>query len=361
MKRSIELTKETKPPSIKHKRRRDAPSHQNQKEATMDDTEMAFQAWIRAEEAKDKKRVDETTPSGRPWPQIASPKHHHVQTQDELVSPLLKRKRPLPSSPPKKNVVLNLPLLERDDHHAKQKTELVKLLSDIQKVHPRRAKSAELDGRSNSVTIQRPASTDAIKRTPSLASNERIVGLDGLDEDIVPYIFHEPFSAIPKSDVDLSLWTVLDGNLLLQQTTPHLAKACTSLNLNGLHGDIANDGTTNKSFHEHDHLYSPRGMFFQMSTAENLAASSRSWSSNLLRVVTTAFPGLKALNLSGCTNITDAGLAFVMQKLADVVEISIQGCRLLTERSLCHLVSTFGRTLTKLDLSDLELVSHSIS
>ncbi|RHY58952.1 hypothetical protein DYB30_002283 [Aphanomyces astaci] len=46
-------------------------------------------------------------------------------------------------------------------------------------------------------------------------------------------------SNTPLATIDLSAWTVMDGNSLLAQLTKHLTSACTSLNLTGLQGDIA--------------------------------------------------------------------------------------------------------------------------
>ncbi|RHY40759.1 hypothetical protein DYB38_013781 [Aphanomyces astaci] len=127
----------------------------------------------------------EQTKDERKWPKLDLSSHRRmaIQTHDELASSSqVKRKRHLPSTSPKQRVSLppNLPNLDKVDRY--------------------------------------------------------------IQDDIVPYIFYEPFSNTPRATIDLSAWTVMDGNSLLVQLTKHLTSACTSLNLTGLQGDIAVPG-----------------------------------------------------------------------------------------------------------------------
>ncbi|KAF0684293.1 Aste57867_23757 [Aphanomyces stellatus] len=379
--RSIEFTKVVVPKStapmntpsvlspVKQKRRREsskrsmdvAPESGTDRDDLLQGAAHDFNKWFQGEVAK----------SASQWPKLDLPTTRH----GDVNSPLLKRKRELPvSKSPKKRVSLppNLPNLEKHDKLTDHKAEISKLLVDIQKVHPFRAKSAtekERIDESARLTKRRLVSSEATVRVAesvaaSLPDGERPVAID---DDIVPYIFYEPCSNTPRAVLDLSAWTVMDGNKLLTQLTQHLTKSCTSLNLSGLHGDLAND-VLQQCFESCPRLTAlnlssvaglPKTGFKTIAKrcpllAELTLAHSLDVTDDLLRVTTAAFPNLTRLDLSHCPNITDPGLAFVVQKLTGLVAVSVAGCPRLSERALCQLVTTFGPTLARLNLSSLD-------
>ncbi|RHY32253.1 hypothetical protein DYB32_002706 [Aphanomyces invadans] len=122
MKRSIEFTKDVmpkpqiSPASRKQRRERSANVMSSQSDippASSCDAEcaVAFNTWVHHEEAQDK--------GGQKWPKLDLANNHRmaIQTHEELVSPLIKRKRQLPAPSLRKRVSLvpNLPNVDTGD------------------------------------------------------------------------------------------------------------------------------------------------------------------------------------------------------------------------------------------------------
>ncbi|ETW05309.1 hypothetical protein H310_04262 [Aphanomyces invadans] len=384
MKRSIEFTKDVmpkpqiSPASRKQRRERSANVMSSQSDippASSCDAEcaVAFNTWVHHEEAQDK--------GGQKWPKLDLANNHRmaIQTHEELVSPLIKRKRQLPAPSLRKRVSLvpNLPNVDTGDRIATQKQEIANLLSDIQKSrHPYRVRSAtEKTAREAVTTARRPVSSDAMVQQPHPSSQvaQRYDREAALDDDIAPYVFYEPFSTTPRAWIDLSAWTAMDGNVVLAQLTKHLTKSCTSLNLSGLQGDIAVD-VVHACFTKCPRLTTlvldevaglPTAAYKTIGhlclCLEHLhLAKSHDVTDDLLRVMSSAFPNLKTLDFSHCQDITDAGLACVLKKTPRLVSVSVAGCPYLTERALTQLASTCGRTLQSLNVSDLAKTTDNV-
>ncbi|EQC29833.1 hypothetical protein SDRG_12379 [Saprolegnia diclina VS20] len=336
-------------------------------------TSLAFQNWLQTEDAA------ETAKHNGSWPRLDLGRRMEIVSHDVMpsVAPLLKRKRhatgPAVVSPPRRRVPsaapeLILPFLAKEDKLVNQKAEIASMLKDVQRVHPTRARSAP-DATEDRLPI------DTGPERPKTAMSIPVLNLDKpieLEDCLVPYVFHERHSAAPLRSVDLSPWTVLDGNELLRSATPHITSACTSLNVAGLHATFA-PPVLQQFFAQVPYLRS-----LDLSLSAGLTKADYKLvgaacpklqelhlnqcadvSDDLLRYVTRVMPHIQALHLRRCGRITDVGVKFMAQAWTRLIDLSLQECQYLSTAALDSLLTTCGATLQRLDLSNLHQVTDT--
>ncbi|OQR91210.1 hypothetical protein ACHHYP_04885 [Achlya hypogyna] len=360
------------PTTMPPKRKRDSTKRNPETapftEMDISQTDVAFQTWVEKEEVRDATKGT--------WPRLEFPRRTEIVVHDVVPPPALKRKQPPAphsvTSPPRRrpqdSLVLNLPVITRDDKLAEQKAAINKMLGDVQ----REMRGPVLRAQSAPDTQREPAEPTTPRpksaTIPTLDLDQPIK----LEHCMMGYLLCEPNSATPKRTVDLSVWTAVDANELLAFVTPYLTKACTSLNIAGLHGELAAP-VLSAFFSKVPHLRS-----LDLSTSSGLTKADYKLiggacpkvhelalnqcsdvSDDLLRTIAYAFPNVQAVHLNRCSRITNVGLSFLLRAWPHLIDVSLQQCQYLTGDAINNLLATCGGTLQRFNLSDLDQVTDA--